>query len=256
MPVDNAIYDTAPWRDERGFLSALRALTPVRFDYLRDVLVDKCRIDPQGKRALDIGCGGGFLAEEFAKLGCAVTGIDPSAPTVAQARAHAAAVGLDIAYCVASGEAIPFDDATFDIAYCCDVLEHVDDLDRVIAETARVLKPGGVYLFDTINRTLLSKIIVIKLLQEWRPTRLVTTNLHDWAMFITPAELRAVLATHGLVNREIVGINPAGNPLRALRAYVQVRRGAISYAAIGARLPMAVGKRTPILYAGHAIKAP
>lgn len=132
----------------------------------------------------------------------------------------------------------------------------MDDLDRVIAETARVLKPGGVYLFDTINRTLLSKIIVIKLLQEWRPTRLVTTNLHDWAMFITPAELRAVLATHGLVNREIVGINPAGNPLRALRAYVQVRRGAISYAAIGARLPMAVGKRTPILYAGHAIKAP
>jgi len=255
VPVDNAIYDTEPWRDENGFLYTLHVLTPVRFGYMRDVLVNKLHIDPLGKRALDIGAGGGFLAEEFAKLGCDVTGIDPSAPSVAQAQAHAESVGLTITYCVASGEAIPFDDATFDIAYCCDVLEHVDDLDEVIAETARVLKPGGVYLFDTINRTFLSKLVVIKLFQEWKPTRIVTTNVHDWGMFIKPTELTAVLTKHGLANREIVGINPSGNPLSALRAFPQLKRGAISYAEAGARLPMAVGKRTPIQYADYAIKS-
>jgi 2-polyprenyl-6-hydroxyphenyl methylase / 3-demethylubiquinone-9 3-methyltransferase len=256
VPVDNAIYDTEPWRDARGFLSTLSALTPVRFGYMRDVLVKTLQINPEGARVLDIGCGGGFLAEEFAKIGCDVTGIDPSDPTIAQAAAHAAEAGLAITYRVASGEAIPFDDATFDVAYCCDVLEHVHDLDAVIAETARVLKPGGAYLFDTINRTCLSKLVVIKLFQEWKRTRFVTTNLHDWAMFIKPAELRAILAKHGLGPRETVGINPAGSPLRALRALHQLKHGSISYAEIGTRIPMAVGRRTPIQYAGYAIKSP
>lgn len=256
MPVDNALYDTEPWRDEHRFLYTLHTLTPVRFGYMRAVLVNQLRLDPQGKHALDIGCGGGFLAEEFAKLGCDVTGIDPSAPSIAQAKAHAGEAGLAITYRVASGEAIPFEDATFDIVYCCDVLEHVNDLDKVIAETARVLKPGGVFLFDTINRTWLSKLVVIKLFQEWRATRLMATNLHDWEMFITPNELRAVLTRHHLACREIVGINPKGNPLRAIAAYRRLRRGEISYAEMGARLPMAVGKRTPIQYAGYAIKSP
>jgi 2-polyprenyl-6-hydroxyphenyl methylase/3-demethylubiquinone-9 3-methyltransferase len=255
MPVDNALYDTEPWRDENRFLYTLAALTPVRFGYLRAVLVNRLRIDPRGKRTLDVGCGGGFLAEEFAKLGCTVTGIDPSAPSIAQAEAHATEAGLTITYWVAPGEAIPYADATFDIVYCCDVLEHVDDLDRVIAETARVLKPGGVSLFDTINRTWLSKLVVIKLLQEWKATRVVTTNLHDWAMFIKPNELRAVLAKHGLQNQEIVGINPKGNPLRALTAFRQLKRGNLSYARIGEQIPMAIGKRTPIQYAGYAIKS-
>jgi len=254
MPVDNALYNTEPWRDETRFLSALHALTPVRFSYLRDVLVNKLCIEMQGTRILDIGCGGGFLAEEFAALGCDVMGIDPSAPTVAQAEAHAKEAGLTIMYRVASGEAIPFGDATFDVAYCCDVLEHVDDLGAVIAETARVLKPGGVYLFDTINRTLISKLVVVKLFQEWKATRFVATNLHDWRMFITPHELQAAMAKHGLESREIVGINPNGNPLRVLAAFRQLKRGAITYAKIGERLPMAVSKRTPIQYAGYAVK--
>lgn len=254
MPVDNALYDTEPWRDETRFLYTLAALTPVRFGYMRDVLVSRLHHDPKGKRVLDIGCGGGFLAEEFATLGCEVTGIDPSAPTIVQAEVHAKEAGLAITYRVAAGEAIPFADATFDIVYCCDVLEHVDDLDTVIAETARVLKPGGVYLFDTINRTFLSKLIVIKLFQQWKATRIMTTNLHDWAMFIKPHELRAALTRHGLECREIVGINPKGNPLRAIAAFRHLKRGTITYAEIGARLPMAIGKRTPIQYAGYAIK--
>lgn len=255
MPVNNALYDTEPWRDPRGYLAALAAITPARFGYLRRVLAATLGSEPAGRRVLDIGCGGGFLAEEFAALGYAVTGIDPSGPTIAAARTHAREAGLAIAYCVAPGEAMPFADGAFPVAYCCDVLEHVDDLDAVLAEAARVLAPGGLFLFDTINRTPLSKLIVIKFFQEWRFTRLVETNVHDWAMFIRPAELRAALARHGLDVRQIVGLNPAGSPLRALRALYDLKRGAITYAEAAARAPLAVGKRTPILYAGYAVKA-
>jgi 2-polyprenyl-6-hydroxyphenyl methylase/3-demethylubiquinone-9 3-methyltransferase len=254
MPVDNAIYDTEPWRDEGRLLYTLYALTPPRFAYLRDTLMRTLGRGLAGMRALDVGCGGGFLAEEFAKMGCRVTGIDPSGPTIRQAAEHARDVGLPITYRVAPGEAIPFDDGEFDIVYCCDVLEHVDDLDRVIAESARVLRPGGVYLFDTINRTLASKLVVIKLFQEWESTRFMTTNFHDARMFIKPHELRKILARHGLAPREMVGLNPEGNPLRALRGLRRLKRGTITFAQIGQYMPLRVGKRMPIVYAGYAIK--
>jgi 2-polyprenyl-6-hydroxyphenyl methylase/3-demethylubiquinone-9 3-methyltransferase len=255
MPVDNAIYDTEPWRDEHRLLYTLHALTPPRFAYLHDTLTGTLGLDLAGKRALDVGCGGGYLAEEFAKAGCAVTGIDPSGPTIRQAEEHACEAGLHITWRIAPGEAIPFDDNEFDIVYCCDVLEHVNDLDRVIAESARVLKPGGVYLFDTINRTLASRLVVIGIFQEWEPTRFMTTNFHDAAMFIRPRELRKTLAQHGLEPQETVGLNPRGNPLRALQGLRQVKHGAITFAQLGDYMPLQVSKRMPILYAGYAIRA-
>jgi 2-polyprenyl-6-hydroxyphenyl methylase / 3-demethylubiquinone-9 3-methyltransferase len=132
------------------------------------------------------GCGGGFLAEEFARLGFDVVGVDPSAVSIEAARAHAAASSLNIDYRVGAGEQLLVEDGMFDVAYCCDVLEHVSDLDRVISETARVLKPGGLYLFDTVNRTLQSKLVAIKIAQEWPLTRVVDTPMHDWQMFIKP----------------------------------------------------------------------
>src|SRR3954454_10383970 len=124
-------------------------------------------------------------------------GVDPSEESLAAARMHAAGQGLAIGYQCALGEALPFRDASFDVVYCCDVLEHVNEVRRVIAETARVLRPGGIYLYDTINRTLQSRLIVIKLLQEWRWTALMPLRLHDWKMFIRPAELQRALVLHG-----------------------------------------------------------
>src|SRR5512141_1101674 len=191
MPVDNAVYNrmAASWWDESGFLHALAALNPARFGYMRRVLIEELRLAPVGLQVLDIGCGGGLLAEEFARLGCTVMGVDPSEESLVATRTHAAPQGLPIEYQRALGEALPFPDESFDIVYCCDVLEHVSDLRQVIAETARVLKPGGTYLYDTINRTLQSRLIVIKLLQEWRWTALMPPRLHDWKMFIRPSEL-------------------------------------------------------------------
>jgi len=98
MPVDNQVYDAMAdsWWDESGFLHVLRGLNPARFGYMRRVLTEDLGIDPRGKWTLDVGCGGGILAEEFARLGCAVTGIDPSEKSLAAAQAHARAEGLEI----------------------------------------------------------------------------------------------------------------------------------------------------------------
>jgi len=192
--VDNGVYDRlgGSWWDETSLLNVLHgSVTPGRFAYFRDVLARQFGAGAAGLRVLDIGCGGGFLAEEFAALGCRVTGVDPSPASINAARAHGAGRGLLIDYRVGVGEELPVPDAAFGVACCCDVLEHVSDVDRVISETARVLEPGGLYLFDTINRTRTSKLLAIKAAQQWRLTRLTDVAFHDWDMFITPAELAA-----------------------------------------------------------------
>jgi 2-polyprenyl-6-hydroxyphenyl methylase/3-demethylubiquinone-9 3-methyltransferase len=203
---------------------------------------------------LDIGCGGGFLAEEFAALGCPVTGVDPSPVSVGAARAHAAGRGLGIDYRVGAGEDLPGPDAAFDVACCCDVLEHVSDVDRVISETARVLRPGGLYLFDTINRTRTSKLLAIKAAQEWRLTRLTGVAFHDWGMFITPAELSAVLERHGLALGEIAGLGARANPLAVLRSVASARLGRITYGELSRRLDVGQVSSTAVSYMGFATK--
>ena len=219
MPVDNEVYNRLgrSWWDEENPLNVLHgSITPGRFAYFRRVLAQKFGADVSGLRALDVGCGGGFLAEEFALLGFAVVGVDPSDVSIEAARVHAASSGLDIEYRVGAGEALPLEDSTFDVVYCCDVLEHVSDLDRVIAETARVMKPGGLYLFDTVNRTFTSNLIAIKVMQEWAPTRIFDATVHDWRMFIRPDELASVLTRHGLQVGEMVGLRPRATVASAI----------------------------------------
>lgn len=258
MPVDNDVYNAPAdiWWDDTQPLSFLRiAVNPARFGYFHNVLVNSLGLDLTGMEALDIGCGGGFLAEEFARLRCRVMGIDPSGPSLATARAHAALSGLDITYQRATGEDIPFDAERFDIVYCCDVLEHVTDLGRVIAETARVLKPGGVYLYDTINRTLLSKLILIKAAQEWRLTRMVSPGLHDWTMFVKPLELQTAMRRHGIESRGVTGMMPGASPPALLQAFVEYRIGKISYGELAARLTFTRTRYLGISYMGYGVKA-
>ena len=256
MPVDNAVYDrmAGTWWDEAGFLHTLAALNPARFGYMRRVIVEELGLAPAGLQVLDIGCGGGLLAEEFARLGCNVTGVDPSEESLAAARTHAAGQGLAIGYQRALGEALPFGEASFDVVYCCDVLEHVDDLPQVIAETARVLRPGGTYLYDTINRTLRSRLVMITLLQEWRWTALMPPGLHDWKMFIRPAELRRELERHGLAPGGVTGLKPRANPLRSIGALRRRRRGLLSYAAAVREMDLGESPDTSVSYIGYARK--
>jgi 2-polyprenyl-6-hydroxyphenyl methylase/3-demethylubiquinone-9 3-methyltransferase len=257
MPVDNAIYN-APgdiWWDETKPLNALRtAINPGRVGYLRDV-VRRLGIKPQGLKVLDVGCGGGLMAEEVAAMGFDVTGVDPSAQSLGTAREHAARSGMRIDYREGSGEKLPFPDASFDLVYCCDVLEHVDDLSSVVAEAARVLKLGAPYVYDTINRTPMSRLVMIKAFQEWRSTAFMPAALHDWNQFIKPSELLTHLEKAGLRNAEMVGLKPAANPVRLFMLLRQVKKGGITPAELGRRSPMAISKDMSVLYAGYALKS-
>ncbi|MCW2933946.1 MAG: 3-demethylubiquinone-9 3-O-methyltransferase, partial [Actinomycetia bacterium] len=199
-------------------------------------------------------CGGGLFAEELARLGASVIGVDPSAPSLETARAHAEAAGLAIDYRLGSGEQLPLPDASADIACCVDVLEHVSDVPAVLRETARILKPGGVYLYDTINRTPLSRLIVIKLSQEWGPTAWAPRDLHHYSQFITPAELASLLEASGLSDGGHTGIKPSAGPPRILRLLRQAKTGKISYAEFGRRLEFVLTNGTQISYIGHAVK--
>ncbi|WP_371403556.1 bifunctional 2-polyprenyl-6-hydroxyphenol methylase/3-demethylubiquinol 3-O-methyltransferase UbiG [Kribbella sp. NBC_00662] len=256
MPIDNAIYDRlgSGWWDESNPLNALNgSFTPARFTYFRDVLAQLGR-NPAGLQAVDVGCGGGFLAEEFARLGCRVLGVDPSEVSIRTAQQHATAYGLKIGYAVNAGERLALKDESVDIAYCCDVLEHVTDLDQVIAETARVLKPGGVYLFDTINRTRASKLFFIKLLQEWRLTRMVDTGVHSWTMFIKPTELEEILRRHGLRLREVVGLGPRAGLASLGWNFVRVRLGRLSFGDASRLMDLGRVRRVDLSYLGYATK--
>jgi 2-polyprenyl-6-hydroxyphenyl methylase/3-demethylubiquinone-9 3-methyltransferase len=255
VPVDNDVYERlgGSWWDETSLLNLLHgSVTPGRFAYFRDVLARRLGAGLAGLRVLDIGCGGGFLPEEFAALGCQVTGVDPSPVSIDAARAHAAGRGLRIDYRVGPGEELPVPDAAFDVACCCDVLEHVPDLDRVISETARVLKPGGLYLFDTINRTRKSKLLAIKVTQQWPLTRLTDVAIHDWDMFITPAELSAALERHGLAPAGITGLGSRASPLAVLWSYISARRGRITYGELSRRLNVGQVTTTAVSYMGFA----
>ncbi|TCO21111.1 3-demethylubiquinone-9 3-methyltransferase [Kribbella steppae] len=257
MGIDNQIYNRLgeSWWDEANPLNMLQgSFTPGRFAYFRAVL-ERTGPDPAGLRALDIGCGGGFMAEEFARLGCRVVGIDPSPVSIKTARQHADASALPIKYAVATGERLPLDNESFDIAYCCDVLEHVSNLDLVIKETARVLKPGGIYLFDTINRTTASKVLAIKVMQDWRLTRIVDTQLHSWEMFVKPTELEETLRRHALRLGEVTGLGPRSNKASLLWNFFQARRGRITFGQLSRLMDVGQVKDTAVSYMGYAVKA-
>lgn len=202
---DLTIYDNAAaqwWSDDIRWVRTLHNMVPGRLSWF-----DR-KIDWAGKAVLDLGCAGGFMAEALDDRGARVTGIDPAADAISAARAHAEDSGRTIAYDVGVGEDLPYDAARFDAVVCVDVLEHVADLDRVLAEIARVLRPGGMLLFDTINRNAVSRFAVITMAED--VLRLLPRGTHDPAMFIRPSELRYALARQGLEAGPMTGLGPRG----------------------------------------------
>jgi ubiquinone biosynthesis O-methyltransferase len=182
-----------------------------------------------------------------------VTGIDPSTESLAVAHAHAAEQGLEIEYLEATGEDLPFEDGAFPVVYCCDVLEHVTDLSRTLGEVARVSAPGAVFIYDTINRTWRSRLLMIKVAQDWSSTAWAEPNLHDFEMFIRPGELEAKITAAGLEVRDRVGF-ASKNPPRALKAMWDRAHGRISYAEMGERFQVRESRDTSSSYGGYAVR--
>jgi len=254
MPADNELYNLygASWWQEDSFLHTLKTgLNPARFGYFVKVF-DRLGIKPEGLRVLDAGCGGGILSEEFARLGCRVTGIDLSFRSCGTARQHAGEQGLTIDYLSGSDEALPFGGGSFDVVVCCDVLEHVSDVEAVIAETARVLRPGGLYLFDTINRTAQSYFETILVGQELPFTRFFAAGTHDWGQFIRPEEIERMLEKNKLAVGELTGLGPGISPLATLTAILLLKTGRINFAEFGRRLKFRYGGGMGGSYIGFA----
>ena len=197
------IYDDVAeqwWSNEIRWVRTLKNMVPARLKWFER------HIDWRGKSVLDLGCAGGFMAEALATRGAVVTGIDPAANAINAATRHAILTKKDIRYDVGIGEALPYEDASFDAVVCVDVLEHVSDVQQVLCETARVLKPGGTFLFDTINRNSLARFAVVTMGED--VLRLLPKGTHDPDMFIKPNELEIIIENAGLEVGQQSGLGP------------------------------------------------
>jgi len=192
----------AEWWDFGGKMAVLHKFNPVRLDYIkgtasRQFKRDSKRLDSLcGLRVLDIGCGGGILCEPLARLGAAVVGADPSETNITAAQLHAAAGGLSIDYRATTAEALADAGERFDVVLAMEVVEHVADFGLFVARCADMVKPGGLMIAATINRTLKSfafAIVGAEYVLRWLPR-----GTHRWDKFVTPNELEAAMERHGL----------------------------------------------------------
>ena len=211
------------WWDRHGAFRALHALNPVRIAYVRDALVGEAQADGSGKglagtasleplaglRLLDVGCGGGLMAEPLCRLGATVVAIDAAAANVRAALHHAGQQGLAIDYRHATAESLAEAGERFDAVLALEIVEHVADLDAFAAALSALVKPDGSLLVATLNRTLAAyalAIVAAERILGWLPA-----GSHDWQRFVRPAEMVRLLRRHGLAVADMRGM--VYNPL-------------------------------------------
>ncbi len=200
----------AEWWNPKGKFGVLHVFNPVRLQFIKEQVCARLGRDPlerypfEGLRFLDIGCGGGLLTEPMARLGAAITGVDPSEKNIKTASVHAEEMGLAIDYRVGTAEDLAAAGETFDVILNMEVIEHVSDPKAFTASTSSMLKPGGLMFVATLNRTLKSfglAIIGAEYVLGWLPK-----GTHQWEKFITPDELRGWLSDNGLATKDETGV--------------------------------------------------
>ena len=203
------------WWDETGPMKPLHQFTPVRLDYILDMIKRAELLASSsatqdaplaGMRILDIGCGGGLLAEPLARLGAQVTAIDASPKAIEAAQSHAASQGLEIDYQTILAEELAATGAIFDLVYSSEVIEHVADTDLFICSISQLVKENGLVVITTINRTL-AALATIKIGAEYI-TKQIPKGTHEFDKLIKPEELRAKCQTHGLMLDHFTGFAP------------------------------------------------
>ncbi|MGL5446988.1 MAG: bifunctional 2-polyprenyl-6-hydroxyphenol methylase/3-demethylubiquinol 3-O-methyltransferase UbiG [Rhabdaerophilum sp.] len=201
------------WWDPQGPMKPLHRLNPSRLSFIREEALthfgrDGRAMRPfEGLNLLDIGCGAGLVSEPMARMGFDVSGIDPAEENIAVAQDHAAKGGLSIRYRATTVEALPASEL-YDVVTLLEVVEHVPDVGAIVAEAVKRLKPGGLLIGSTINRTLKAyglAIIGAEYVLRWLPQ-----GTHDWDKFVTPEEFEAHLEAAGLepIGRRGMVFNP------------------------------------------------
>lgn len=217
-PDEVAFYERLAehWWDENGPFWPLHRMNAGRVGYIRDILSAEFGRDAiapqplQGLRVLDIGCGGGILSEAVARLGAKVHGVDVVARNIHIARLHAERTGLAVDYEVASAEILAGRGESYDAVLNMEVVEHVAELDCFVNACMRLIRPGGVMIVATINRTLaswLGAIVMAEYVLRWLPI-----GTHRWRRFPQPLELENLLESGGMkvFDRTGVAVNPFG----------------------------------------------
>ena len=211
----------ADWWDPNGASAMLHKLNPVRLKYVRDQIdqhwqCDECSRAPlTEKTALDVGCGAGLLAEPLARLGAMVTGIDASPEVIAVAREHAARQGLEIDYRAGDVQEL---EGQFDLITCMEVIEHVADPAAFVKALAKRLAPNGLLVMSTPNATSWSRLMMITVAEGIGQ---IPKGTHDFEKFLTPEQLKMLLADAGLKCLDVEGI--AWSPTRGLHLSDDVR---------------------------------
>lgn len=192
------------WWDPHSEFRPLHEINPLRLDWIDRIA------SLSGKRALDVGCGGGILAESMASAGAKVTGIDLSERALSVARLHLFESGLSVDYRLISAEDLAEEmPAHFDVVTCMEMLEHVPDPASTIAACARLVKPGGHVFFSTLNRNL--KAYVQAIIGAEYVLNMLPRGTHEYAKFIKPSELSRHCRNAGLDTHELIGLSY--NPL-------------------------------------------
>jgi 2-polyprenyl-6-hydroxyphenyl methylase/3-demethylubiquinone-9 3-methyltransferase len=208
------------WWNPRGKMAPLHKFNPVRLGYIRDAACRRFNRDGRrldcltGLRLLDIGCGGGLLSEPLARLGAEVVGADPAAANIEAARLHAAQGGIAVDYRATTAEALAEAGERFDVVLAMEVVEHVADVSLFVKLTGGMVKPGGLMIAATLNRTLKSFALAIvgaEYVLRWLPR-----GTHQWDKFVTPNELEIALdrAGLGLIDETGVVYNPLADRWR------------------------------------------
>jgi 2-polyprenyl-6-hydroxyphenyl methylase/3-demethylubiquinone-9 3-methyltransferase len=204
------------WWDPKGPMGTLHKFNPVRLAYIRDEACRRFGRDLKSVRSLedlailDVGCGGGVLSEPLARLGAKVTGLDPAPTNIAVARHHAERSGVQVDYRNEAVEIVAGRGETFDVVIAMEVVEHVADVTAFVRACAATMRPGGLLVMATLNRTLRSfafAIVGAEYLLGWLPK-----GTHQWDKFVTPEELKRAIKDSGLRVLDVHGV--VYNPLR------------------------------------------
>ncbi|MGH6948342.1 MAG: bifunctional 2-polyprenyl-6-hydroxyphenol methylase/3-demethylubiquinol 3-O-methyltransferase UbiG [Kiloniellales bacterium] len=207
----------AQWWDPEGKFRPLHRFNPARLTFIRDRLAAHLGRDPEderplvGLKLLDLGCGGGLLAEPLTRLGARVTGIDAAEKNIAVARLHAEQQRLDIDYRHATAEELAARGEIFDAVLNMEVVEHVADVTAFMTAAGALVRPDGLMVAATLNRT--AKAFFLAVVGAEYVLRWLPRGTHDWRRFLKPSELEVVLRSAGLEMTELTGVvyNPLGD---------------------------------------------